>query len=151
MSTKKSKLRMDFATFYEKHDHYNLTGYINYDLSELFQNLVYSVFPQQLPKNHHYELRDWRDFKNGKWAADSICLNEVSKNFSITKARLDVTSGEFSVLGSTSTSNEGGIINDYFMQLIHDVVSQMEQYYQDHGIEQHGKINFPDDLADLTA
>lgn len=131
----KSKLRMTFEELYG-YERYaeTLTGYLDRDLSENFQWMVYRMFPSRLPKGYLYAKRECFTHETGVLISKVILLCHVRDNFECCACYLNISTGEIVVIGN-KTDDENKIINNYFTQLLTEIIEQMKQYYRDYGIE----------------
>ena len=131
----KSKLRMTFEELYG-YERYaeTLSGYLDRDLSENFQWMVYRMFPSRLPKGYLYATRECITHETGVLISKVISLCHVRDNFERCVCYLNISTGEIVVIGN-KTDDENKIINNYFTQLLTEIIEQMKQYYRDYGVE----------------
>ncbi len=130
----KSKLSMTFEEFhgYGRYPE-TLTGYLDRDLSENFQLMVYRMFPSKLPKGYLYATRECIIHETGVLISKVIFLGRVCDNFVCCACHLDLSTSEIVVIDKND--DEIKIINNYFIQLLTEIIEQMKQYYRDYDIE----------------
>lgn len=132
----KSKLRMTFEEFYESGmSNGPLTGYLDLDISNLFECMVFFLLPEKLPNGYLYSTGNRDLHETSKTMLDSINLNYVHSNLECCVCYLWLRSGEIMKFHLMDDETEDKIINNYFVQPLAEIIDQMKQYYRDNGIE----------------